>query len=100
MLLEIKNNIKKDQVAIFPFERLSELLSKCKTIEEQDTYFSDMIRILGIEDEIYIQEKTNKNEISLRKSASLDEAKAFIKKRLETYENMWNGCGCKVNYYS
>lgn len=27
------------------------------------------------------------------------EARSFVDGRLETYDNMWNGCGCKVDYY-
>jgi len=27
------------------------------------------------------------------------EAEEFIKERLEIYNRMWDGCGCKVDYY-
>ena len=26
------------------------------------------------------------------------EARAFVEERLETYDRMWDGCGCKVHY--
>ena len=25
--------------------------------------------------------------------------RAFVKDRLDTYERMWDGCGCKVDYF-
>jgi hypothetical protein len=28
-----------------------------------------------------------------------EEAKAFVFKRMEEYERMWDGCGVKVDYY-
>lgn len=28
-----------------------------------------------------------------------DAVRAFVKDRLDTYERMWDGCGCKVEYY-
>jgi hypothetical protein len=28
-----------------------------------------------------------------------DEARAFVAKRMEEYERMWDGCGVKVDYY-
>jgi len=30
-----------------------------------------------------------------------DEAamRAFVRERMDTYERMWDGCGCKVDYY-
>jgi hypothetical protein len=27
------------------------------------------------------------------------EVRAFVQDRLDTYERMWDGCGCKVEYY-
>ena len=27
------------------------------------------------------------------------EVQAFVEDRLDTYERMWDGCGCKVAYY-
>jgi len=27
------------------------------------------------------------------------EADLFIDERMETYDRMWDGCGCKVDYY-
>lgn len=26
--------------------------------------------------------------------------RAFVTERLDTYERMWNGCGCKIDYYN
>jgi len=31
---------------------------------------------------------------------SLKEAEDFVKDRLDFYERKWDGCGCKIDYYS
>jgi hypothetical protein len=35
----------------------------------------------------------------IRRLDDESEARAFVRDRLDTYERMWDGCGCKVDYY-
>lgn len=80
-------------------KELKSLLSNSKILIEKDTFISDKIRLLKIKDELLLQEKSNENEILVRIVKTKKEAKEFISKRLETYDKMWDGCGCKVDYY-
>ena len=100
MIDAVINNLKKQKIYIEKAEKLPELLSQVETVEEHDTFFSDKIRILKIGKNYLIQEQTPQKELAIRLMNSRNEAKQFILHRLETYENMWNGCGCRVNYYS
>ncbi len=34
----------------------------------------------------------------VRRLADADDARALVARRLETYDKMWDGCGCKVDY--
>jgi uncharacterized lipoprotein YehR (DUF1307 family) len=79
---------------------LDEVFKDFHIIYEADTGLSDKIRILEKDDRYFIQETTNKNEILFRRMKSLAEAEELVKQRLEIYEKMWDGCGCKVDYYS
>ncbi len=98
-----RKNILKDLSAnlklYLPIEELERILSFAVIISEQNTLISDYIRILKIEDHIMIQEKTDKNEIALHLVKDEQEATEFVNERLETYEKMWDGCGCKIKYY-
>jgi hypothetical protein len=47
----------------------------------------------------FTQELTLKNEVALRGFESLQKAQEFVTDRLAVYEKMWDGCGCKVDYY-
>ncbi len=80
-------------------EDLKKLLSAAKIIEERETHISDVIRLLKLSDKLLIQEKSNKNELILRLMPNKKAAEEFIKNRLEIYDRMWDGCGCKVDYY-
>jgi CRISPR/Cas system CMR subunit Cmr4 (Cas7 group RAMP superfamily) len=78
---------------------LNELLLNSKLIQEENTYISDKIRLLEINGNLILQEKTTKGEYLIRIINTIKEAKELIKNRLEIYEKMWDGCGCKVDYY-
>lgn len=43
-------------------------------------------------------ERPSSRERVVRRLAD-DQVRAFVKDRLDTYERMWDGCGCKVEYY-
>jgi hypothetical protein len=96
---KIISSVKKKKYSSISKEELAELLSQSKILIEKDTYISDKIRLLKIENELLIQEKTTKDELLIRSVKSEDEAEKLISGRLEIYEKMWDGCGCKVEYY-
>ena len=97
---KIVDATKKKNYSIIKKEDLEELLSQSKVIIEKDTLISDKIRLLKFEKELLIQEKTTKNEFIIRLMKTKKEAEDFIKQRLEIYDRMWDGCGCRVEYYN
>jgi hypothetical protein len=95
----IISSAKEKKYLIISEPELNELLSQSNITIEENTYISDKIRLLQFEDELIIQEKTTKNEYLIRVMKTKKEAEELIKQRLEIYEKMWDGCGCKVEYY-
>jgi hypothetical protein len=92
--------LKENNYLTFQNLDLDEVLIDFHIIFETDTILSGKIRILQKEDRFFIQETTNKNEILFRRMKNLTEAEELVKQRMEIYEKMWDGCGCKVDYYS
>jgi hypothetical protein len=90
---------RRGEIVAMSGDELAELRQRAELIEEKDTYLSDMIRLLRLGDLLLVQETTDKKEIIIRAMPSLDEARAFIDRRMETYERMWDGCGCSVTYF-
>jgi hypothetical protein len=79
---------------------LNELLLKSQRIVEKDTLISDKIRLLKHNNQLILQEKTTKDEYLIRIVKSVEEGEELIKQRMEIYDRMWDGCGCKVDYYN
>ena len=88
------------KVNLITKEEFEVILRKAKIVKEANTIISDVIRILNYNGQFLVQETTLKNEIAVRVMKDKNEAIEFVEKRMETYEKMWDGCGCKVDYYS
>jgi hypothetical protein len=98
-LEKIISTAKKNKYSIINKEELDKLLSQSQILVEKDTHISDKIRLLKLDNDLIIQEKTTKDELLIRFVKSKKEAEDLIEQRLEIYDKMWDGCGCKVNYY-
>ncbi len=96
---EIVDNLKSNKKVYVPVQRLDDILSQSEVKYEHNTLISDYIRIIKLNDNIVVQEKTDKNEIALHLFDDEKAAEKFVDERLEVYEKMWDGCGCKVKYY-
>ena len=100
LLNEVLAQFQSQEVVFLPGEKLSQLLDSVNILLETDTLMSDFIRLLKYKDKYFIQEKSPKNEVLLRLFSAENSAKDFLDERLRIYEKMWDGCGCKINYYS
>ena len=96
---KIISSLKRKKYLIISEDELEKLLSQSELMIEKDTLISDKIRLIKINNELIIQEKSTKNELLIRSVKSNKEAEEFIDQRLEIYDKMWDGCGCKVQYY-
>jgi hypothetical protein len=98
-LPKIIASAKKKKYLIISELDLKELLSLSKLIIEENTYISDKIRLLKFKDELILQEKSTKDEYLVRVMKTKKEAEKLIKDRLDIYNRMWDGCGCRIDYY-
>jgi len=79
-------------------DELAGLLEAAELVREEDTCISGMIRIMRLRETVLVQEETPDREIVVRIRPTREAAEEFVDRRLETYERMWDGCGCKVDY--
>jgi len=90
---------KKEKYIVISANELAGLLKSSKIIFEQDTRLRDYIRILQVEGYFILQETSNTSEIIIRLFENVIEAMNLVNDRLQIYDKMWDGCGCKINYY-
>ena len=99
MIENILHRLQNNKFLVISVTDLKNLLKKAELLLEANTYLSDYIRILLYDNHVIIQEQTQKGEIIVREQESLEKARIFLANRIEIYEKMWNGCGCKVGYF-
>jgi len=87
-----------EKILLFPLEKLDELLDLVEVVEDQDTFLSDRIRIMRWNGQFLVQELNWEKQCVLHRLNNLEEAQVKLRQRLETYERMWDGCGCKVDH--
>jgi hypothetical protein len=88
------------QLVAIDRDTLRELIDAADVLREDDTHLAGWIRILALGDSILVQEETPKGEVLVRRMASRESANSFVDLRMQSYERMWDGCGCKVDYYA
>ncbi|MBD3334117.1 MAG: hypothetical protein GF355_01210 [Candidatus Eisenbacteria bacterium] len=98
-LESIERETRQKPLVVIDPGQLSELLKACRIVREEKTAVCAPIRILQCGDSVYVQETSDRNEILVRRMASEAEAEGFVDRRLEAYDRMWDGCGCKIDYY-
>jgi hypothetical protein len=96
---DVISSAKKKKFLTISRDELNDLLTQSQILIEENTYISDKIRLLEYEDELILQEKTTKDEYLIRRMSTQKEAEQLIKERLEIYNRMWDGCGCRIEYY-
>ena len=98
---EIAYEAKADRPVSIDEGELAALLASTRQLREADAGLWGKIRLLQLEPTglVLVQEISDKREILVRRFDDASTAEAFIDARLATYERMWDGCGCRVDYY-
>ena len=96
---ELNKKFETENYIVLLNAELTDLLTSSCIVFEQDTHLRDFIRILKVQNLFYLQEKTNLGEIIIRRFDSEADALKLLNERMEIYDKMWDGCGCKINYY-
>ncbi len=78
---------------------LKSLLNSTSIVREEDSVINDFIRILDMDGALIFQETDNRGNILIRKIENIERGNELLESRRKIYENMWNGCGCKIDYY-
>jgi hypothetical protein len=68
-------------------------------VERHNTQLAGHLVIVQAEEGLVAVESPSRDARVARLLGGPEEARAFVEKRMEEYERMWDGCGVKVEYY-
>ena len=96
---KIIEKVLSEKTVFFGIEEIDGVISDADIVDDKDTLMSGRIRIIKYGAYVMVQETTDKGEAVLRLMKDLNHAVDFVNSRMDTYEKMWDGCGCRVKYY-
>jgi len=75
------------------------LAATLEEVERHPTFMAGDLVIVRADAGLIAVEEPSSTERVLRLLGGDEEARSFVEQRLDTYERMWDGCGCRVEYY-
>jgi len=68
-------------------------------VERHRTQLAGDLLIVRVGDQLAAVEAPSRGARVARLLGEAGDARAFVAKRMDEYERMWDGCGVKVDYY-
>lgn len=97
---EFDASLKSDRVVAIAPADWPDLSARLTEVERYDTGFAGVLLLLEFEDGFAALEQPAADTWVVRRLGERAEADRFIQDRLAQYERMWDGCGCRIDYYS
>ena len=97
---DLKNRLSAERIVPLPAEVWAELAPEFEEVERHTTFVAGELLIVRSGSNLAAVEAPSSDERVVRRLADAEEARRFVAERLDQYERMWDGCGCKVDYYS
>jgi len=69
-------------------------------IERHATFIGGDLIIIQLDSGFAAVEQPESEKRVIRRLPDSDAVRRFVDQRRQEYDRMWDGCGCKINYYS
>ena len=98
-LEDLENRLRLGGVVPLSAGEWGELAQHLPVVERHQTQLAGELLIVKMGDQLVAVEAPSRDARVARLLGGADEARAFVNRRMEEYERMWDGCGVKVDYY-
>lgn len=96
---ELSQRLLTETVVTLDPSEWSDVESSFQELERHPTLIAGDLLIARDGEGLVAVEEPSPQQRVVRRLAGDAEVRAFVKDRLDTYERMWDGCGCKVEYW-
>lgn len=93
---ELVRDLKRYRLVLLQPTERPEALASARVVRLDYTCVAGCIRILAIDDVVAVEEETETGERLLRGMPSMEQAVAFVERRLESYAPLWRGLTCPI----
>lgn len=100
MTLEtLRRRLLDEAFVVLTLEEWQDVSPAFEEVERHRTFLAGDLVIARDDQGPVAVEEPRPRERVVRRLAGEEDVRAFVQDRLDTYERMWDGCGCKVEYY-
>lgn len=96
----LRRRLERDGVVVLPADVWAALAPAFPEVARHPTGIAGDLVIVRVEDALAAVEQPAHDERVVRYLGSQVEAEAFVEQRLAEYERMWEGCGCRIDYFA
>jgi hypothetical protein len=96
---ELLAALRQDRIVTLTEAEWNQIAEAWPIRERHDTTLAGDLLILDGPDGPFAVEQPETGRRAVR-ALEADEVDRFVRDRLATYERMWDGCGCRVDYYA
>jgi len=97
---ELRARLKAEIIVTISAAEWAAVAGSFEQVERRDTFVAGDLLIVRGEAGLAAVEQPSPEQRVVRRLSDEAEAGRFVQRRLEEYERMWDGCGCRVDYYS
>jgi hypothetical protein len=97
---ELGRRLESERIVPMSASQWAKLADDFEEMQRHDTLVAGDLLIVRGEAGLAAVEQPSPDERVVRLLSDEEEAHRFVADRLEQYERMWDGCGCKVDYYA
>lgn len=96
---DLTDRLRREAVVGLTVGEWDELGAAFEVIERHPTFLAGELLVVRGAGALFAVEAPSSSERVVRRLADEDAMRRFVRGRLDAYERMWDGCGCKVDYY-
>jgi hypothetical protein len=93
---ELNRRLSSDHIIRLSTDEWDAVAPGLEEVERHDTFIAGDLILVRTDHGLAAVEEPKSGERVVRR---LSDAATFVKERLSDYERMWDGCGCKIDYY-
>jgi hypothetical protein len=96
---ELNRRLSSDHIIRLSTDEWDAVAPGLEEVERHDTFIAGDLILVRTDHGLAAVEEPKSGERVVRRLGDAATAAAFVKERLSDCERMWDGCGCKIDYY-
>ncbi len=96
---DIAEKLRRARLVVLTTDTAQAITEGARVVARHHTLGAGDLVILGWLDMRVVIECADADTSILRRFEDEREVERFVQRRLDQYERMWDGCGCRIDYY-